>query len=114
MPKGIAHACRRRGVSLEGQFDLDGYLTPTATSSRLMVLEHQAHFSNLVTRAAWETRLGEPMRIAEAADALADYMLFVDEAKILAAASRDRPAMPRNSLPGARRMRKADRSASSI
>ena len=47
-----------------------------------MVLEHQAHFSNLVTRAAWETRLGETLRIAEAADALADYMLFVDEAKI--------------------------------
>ena len=47
-----------------------------------MVLEHQAHFSNLVTRAAWESKLGETLRIAEAADALADYMLFVDEAKI--------------------------------
>src|SRR5204862_7885823 len=42
----------------------------------------QAHASGLVTRAARETRLGEEPRIAEAAEALADYMLFVDEAKI--------------------------------
>jgi hypothetical protein len=69
-------------VSLEGQFDLDGYLTPYSDIVALMVLEHQAHFANLVTRATWETRLGETMRIAEAAEALADYMLFVDEAKI--------------------------------
>ena len=69
-------------VSLEGQFDLDGYLTPYSDIVALMVLEHQAHFSNLVTRATWETRLGETLRIAEAADALADYMLFVDEATI--------------------------------
>jgi hypothetical protein len=69
-------------VSLEGQFDLDGYLTPYSDIVALMVLEHQAHFANLVTRATWETKLGETMRIAEAADALADYMLFVDEAKI--------------------------------
>jgi hypothetical protein len=69
-------------VSLEGQFDLGGYLTPYSDIVALMVLEHQAHFSNLVTRATWETQLGETLRIAEAADALADYMLFVDEAKI--------------------------------
>jgi hypothetical protein len=69
-------------VSLEGQFDLSGYLSPYSDIVALMVLEHQAHFSNLVTRATWEARLGEPLRIAEAADALADYMLFVDEAKI--------------------------------
>ena len=69
-------------MSLEGQFDLDGYLTPYSDIVALMVLEHQAHFANLVTRATWEAKLGETMRIAEAADALADYMLFVDEAKI--------------------------------
>jgi hypothetical protein len=81
MPKGITSPPPAR-VSLEGQFDLDGYLTPYSDIVALMVLEHQAHFANLVTRATWETRLGETMRIAEAADALADYMLFVDEAKI--------------------------------
>ena len=67
---------------MEGQFDLDGYLTPYSDIVALMVLDHQAHFSNLVTRATWETKLGETLRIAEAVDALVDYMLFVDEAKI--------------------------------
>jgi hypothetical protein len=68
--------------SLMGQFNLDGYLTPYSDVVALMVLEHQAHFANLVTRVDYETRLGEESRIAEAVDALADYMLFVDEAKI--------------------------------
>jgi hypothetical protein len=79
MSKPIAVPAR---PSLEGQFDLTGYLTPYSDVVALMVLDHQAHFSNLVTRATWETRLGEEMRIAEAADALADYMLFVDEAPL--------------------------------
>lgn len=69
-------------VSLEGQFDLTGYLTPYSDIVALMVLDHQAHFSNLVTRATWEARLGQEMRIAEAAQTLADYLLFVDEAPI--------------------------------
>jgi hypothetical protein len=68
--------------SLSGQFNLDGYLTPFSDVAALMVLDHQAHFANLVTRAVYETSLGEEPRIAEAAEALADYMLFVDEAKI--------------------------------
>jgi hypothetical protein len=80
MPKPVPPPPAR--ASLEGLFDLSGYLTPYSDIVALMVLEHQAHFSNLVTRATWETRLGEEMRIAEAADALVDYMLFVDEAKI--------------------------------
>ena len=69
-------------VSLEGQFDLTGYLTPYSDIVALMALDHQAHFSNLVTRATWEARLGQEMRIAEAAQTLADYLLFVDEAPI--------------------------------
>ena len=69
-------------VSLEGQFDLSGYLTPFSDIVALMVLEHQLHFSNLVTRAAWEARVGDPMRVSEAAEMLADYLLFVDEAPI--------------------------------
>ena len=69
-------------VSLEGQFDLTGYLTPYSDVVALMVLEHQVHFTNLVTRATWEARLGNEMRIAEAAGTLADYLLFVDEAPI--------------------------------
>ena len=68
--------------SLVGQFDLSAYLTPYSDIVALMVLDHQVHFTNLVTRATWEARLGNELRIAEAADALADYMLFVDEAPI--------------------------------
>ena len=75
-------SAREAGDISAGVFDLDGYLTPYSDIVALMVLEHQAHFANLVTRANYETRLGEESRIAEAADALADYMLFVDEAKI--------------------------------
>jgi hypothetical protein len=84
VPKGVTTPPPAH-VSLEGQFDLSGYLTPYSDIVALMVLEHQAHFSNLVTRAAWEARLGEPLRIAEAAEALADYMLFVDEARLTSA-----------------------------
>jgi hypothetical protein len=69
-------------VSMAGQFDLGGYLTPYSDIVALMVLEHQVHLSNLITRATWEARLGQEMRIAEAAEAIADYMLFVDEAPI--------------------------------
>ena len=69
-------------ASLEGQFDLSGYLTPYSDIVALMVLDHQAHFSNLVTRATWEARLGQEMRIAEASQTIADYLLFVDEAPI--------------------------------
>ena len=79
-------------VSLAGQFDLSPYLTPYSDIVALMVLDHQVHFTNLVTRATWEARLlghrspgeggGNQMRVAEAAATLADYMLFVDEAKI--------------------------------
>jgi hypothetical protein len=80
-PKGVTTPPPVR-ATLDGQVDLDGYLTPYSDIVALMVIDHQAHFSNLVTRAAWETKLGETLRIAEAADALADYMLFVDEAKL--------------------------------
>lgn len=81
MPKPAPPPAPR--ASLEGLFNLDGYLAPYSDIVALMVLEHQAAFSNLVTRATWETRVGgDDMRVAEAADTLADYMLFVDEAKI--------------------------------
>ena len=70
-------------VSLEGQFDLTRYLTSYSDIVALMVLDHQVHFTNLVTRATWEARLGNELRIAEAANTLADYLLFVDEAPIV-------------------------------
>jgi hypothetical protein len=83
MPKPLPPPAPR--ASLDGVFNLDGYLTPYSDIVALMVLEHQATFNNLVTRAVWENRVGGPdseARVVEAADTLADYMLFVDEAKI--------------------------------
>jgi hypothetical protein len=72
--------------TLEGQFDLKGYLTPHSDVAALMVLEHQVHMTNLITRLGWEARLaareGKPVddsRVAQAAGDLADYMLFVYE-----------------------------------
>ena len=62
-----------------------------------MVLEHQAHAANLITRANWEARLNQPAafdsatesrrlaqgkRVTEAVETLVDYLLFVDEAPI--------------------------------
>ena len=69
-------------VSLAGQFDLSGYPTPYSDIVALMVMEHQAHLFNLLTRATWESRVGVESRVAEAVDAIVDYMLFVDEAPI--------------------------------
>jgi hypothetical protein len=72
-------------VSLAGQLDLSGYPTPYSDIVALMVMDHQAHLFNLLTRATWESRVGGPAsepRVAEAAAAIADYMLFVDEAPI--------------------------------
>jgi hypothetical protein len=68
-------------VSLE-KVNLDGYPSRYSDIVALMVLEHQAHLNNLITRATWEARLGQPMRIAEAAETLADYLLYVDEAPL--------------------------------
>lgn len=76
-------------ASLDGVFDLKGYLTPHSDVVALLVLDHQAHMTNLITRAGWEARLAqaEPtedakQRAREAAAELADYMLFVYEAPL--------------------------------
>ena len=73
-------------ASVSGMFDLKGYLTPHSDVVALMVLEHQAHMTNLITRAGWEARLAAAapsadaaLRVKEAAADLADYMLFVYE-----------------------------------
>jgi hypothetical protein len=53
-----------------------------------MVLDHQAHMMNLITRTGWEARLvqnGDPKQLArvdQAAIDLVDYLLFVYEAPL--------------------------------
>ncbi len=71
-------------TSVAGEFDTTGYLAATSDIVALMVLEHQAHATNLMTRLNWEARLGDQARTREAASALADYLLFVDEAPLTA------------------------------
>jgi hypothetical protein len=71
--------------SLEGVLDLKGFATPYSDAAALMVLAHQMHMTNLLTRAGWEARLAgaasseADARVRDAAVDLVDYMLFVDE-----------------------------------
>jgi hypothetical protein len=75
------------------------YLRPTSDIVALLVLEHQLHAMNLMTRAAWEHRLvagpdanaavaagampALSPRVREAIEELADYLLFVDEVPLV-------------------------------
>jgi hypothetical protein len=74
--------------SVEGLFDLKGYPSPHSDVVALMVLNHQTHMTNLMTRIAWEARVAAhdkaadgAARVQAAANDLVDYMLFVDEAR---------------------------------
>jgi hypothetical protein len=67
--------------SLDGAFDSRGYLTMFSDVVSLMILEHQAHATNLITRAGWEHRIGSP-HVGLAVEELVDYLLFVDEATL--------------------------------
>jgi hypothetical protein len=77
---------------VEGEFDLRGYPTPHSDVVALLVLEHQAHATNLITRAGWEYRVAahdagearalESPRVRDAIQMLADYFLFTDEAPL--------------------------------
>jgi len=71
-------------ASLAGRFDTDGYLTTDSDIVALLVLEHQSHMLNLITRIGWEARMGSEAGrpLASAAAELVDYMLFVDEAQL--------------------------------
>lgn len=67
--------------SLDGVITLDGYLSPYSDVAALMVLDHQLHAVNLITRAAWEARVGSA-QVDAAVGELVDYLLFVDEAPL--------------------------------
>jgi hypothetical protein len=76
-------------TSVEGLFDLKGYLTPYSDVVALLVIAHQTNMTNLITRTGWEARLAAATpsqdasaRVIEAARDLVDYMLFVDEAPL--------------------------------
>ena len=72
-------------TSLEGRFDMTGYLSPHSDIVALLVLEHQAQMLNLITRVGWESRAGAAdagRTLDQAAAQLVDYMLFIDEAPL--------------------------------
>jgi len=76
-------------ASLDGLFDLKGYLAPYSDVVALLVMAHQTNMTNLITRTGWEARLAAAApsqdataRMIEAARDLVDYMLFVDEAPL--------------------------------
>jgi hypothetical protein len=77
-------------ASLDGLVDLSGYPSAQSDVVALMVLAHQTHMVNLITRTGWEARLAAASpgreagaRVVEAARDLVDYLLFVDEAPLV-------------------------------
>ena len=70
---------------LEGRFDTAPYLLPGSDLVALLVLEHQMHLLNLLTRAGWEARVGAALAgrpLQQTVNELVDYLLFVDEAAL--------------------------------
>ena len=89
----------RELASVEGLFDADGYRSMSSDIAALLVLSHQTHMTNLLTRIGWEARAadpalhapfvaapGEESRVAQMMSGIAtevvDYLLFVDEAPL--------------------------------
>jgi hypothetical protein len=85
--------------SVEGLFDPDGFRAMSSDIAANLVLSHQVHMMNLLTRIGWEARAADPTlhppfvaapgeeeRIAQMMSAIAlevvDYLLFVDEAPL--------------------------------
>ena len=76
-----------------GAFETKAYLTPHSDVVALMVLNHQVHMINLMTRLGWEARIlasdrppattgGPPPHVRDLVRDLVDYLLFVDEAPL--------------------------------
>jgi len=87
----VRAAVAPRLASGVGTFDTRAYLSPDSDVVALLVLNHQLHMVNLLTRLGWEARIassearpGQPgspsMRVRDIARELVDYLLFIDEA----------------------------------
>jgi hypothetical protein len=85
-----------------GTFDTAPYLTPHSDVVALMVLNHQLHAMNLMTRLGWESRIAahdsskptgavKPSDVRDTARELVDYLLFVDEAPLATAVQGSSP-----------------------
>jgi hypothetical protein len=86
-----ARAGARALKSLDERLGVQGFPSHASDVVALMVLDHQAHMMNLITRTGWEARLAAPgdakqaARLDGAAVDLVDYMLFVYEAPLTSA-----------------------------
>lgn len=87
--RGIANP-QRPLASVSGLFDPKGYPSMHSDVVALLVLEHQTHMTNLITRIGWEARVAAhdgsadgAARVKGAAVDLVDYLLFVDEADLV-------------------------------
>ena len=80
-------------ASVAGAFDATAYLSPHSDLVALLILNHQVHATNLLTRLGWEARIaahGRPPEstnspspgVLDTARELVDYFLFVDEAPL--------------------------------
>jgi len=82
-----ARAGARALKSLDERFGVQGFPSHGSDVVALMVLDHQAHMMNLITRTGWEARLAasgdakQVARLDSAAVDLVDYMLFVYEVR---------------------------------
>ena len=102
-PDELETTATQNQKDLATKFDTGAYPTPHSDIVALMVLEHQTHMTNLITRIGYETRmalhdsrainkaLGEPLeqrsestvrRINNAVEEMLEYMLFSGEAPI--------------------------------
>ncbi len=85
-----ARAGAQNVTSLRDRFDVDAYPSAHADIAALMVFDHQMRMMNLLTRAGWDIRVAAAhhedlaVKARELASAIADYMLFVDEAPLSA------------------------------
>ena len=73
-------------ATVEGYFDMKGYLARTSDVVAQLVLAHETTIFNLITRLGWEARVNEAAptpdtasRVKEAAAELADSLLMLDE-----------------------------------
>ncbi len=76
-------------TDLSGLVDTDPYLTGTSDIVALLVVEHQIHVQNVLTRLNWEARKllageAEPAQIAKLVEPVVEAMFFVNEAKLTA------------------------------
>lgn len=78
-------------ATLRDKFDTNVYLSPYSDIVALLVFDHQAYMTNLITRVGWEVRCALYDHVSaralhdllhDCAKELVDYLLFIDEAPL--------------------------------